>query len=250
MADVDEARRLAETAEQTLVSVLGQLTAVGLRGSAQATAAAQREVTALIEAIAALRARGEVLRQQILGIEHAGKSAAAGPSASAPKHGPSVRSDPGLQRGALGGAYRAGVHDPHELFEPKERAIADWLATGDRSAVHPRPRDDTTHGKKNPDAMVRTSPTDLGTVTEFKTLDQHSSTAVKNNIKDAARQLRQHGNGHTVIDGRRIGLTAETARHGYARAHGEHTKWNKPMPDRVTFILGDGSALTLGGSHG
>ena len=97
--------------------------------------------------------------------------------------------------------------------------------------------------------MIRSGPSDHGTVTEFKTLNQMTSSAVQRSIKYAARQLRQHGSGDVFIDGRSVGLAEETARHGYQRAHGEHRQRNKAMPNRVTFILADGSGLTLGGPN-
>jgi hypothetical protein len=70
--------------------------------------------------------------------------------------------------------------------------------------------------KKNPDSMVRTSPEDPGTVTEFKTLDNASSNAVRQNILGAAKQVDQYGGGDAILDGRGVKLTDQDARRGYA----------------------------------
>ena len=96
-------------------------------------------------------------------------------------------------------------------------------------------------GKKNPDSMVRNSPEDPGTITEFKTLDSASSNAVRRNILDAAKQVDQYGGGDVVLDGRGVNLTDEDARRGYARAVGQAKQMDLPMPDQVKIIMGDGS---------
>jgi hypothetical protein len=148
--------------------------------------------------------------------------------------------DPGEHRGELRDDFRPGCHDPEGRFDEKERSIADRLAQ-DGASVHPRERDDTVDDKKNPDSMVRTSPEDPGTVTEFKTLESASSNAVRQNILDAAKQVDQYGGGDAILDGRGVKLTDEDARRGYARAVGQARQMNLPMPDRVMIIIGDGS---------
>ncbi|MEV6490821.1 hypothetical protein AB0M20_19715 [Actinoplanes sp. NPDC051633] len=148
--------------------------------------------------------------------------------------------DPGKHRGELHDAFRAGVHDPDRLFNVTEHRIADRLAE-DGASVHPRERDDTVPGKKNPDAMVRNSPDDVGTITEFKTLKSADSSAVRRNILDAAEQVDQYGGGNVVIDGRGVNLTDESAGRGYARAVGQAKQMDLPMPERVEIIMGDGS---------
>jgi len=136
------------------------------------------------------------------------------------------------------------VHDPHGLFEPKETDIARRLAA-DGACVHPRARDDTVQNKTNPDAMVRTSPHDPGTVTEFKTPDSMSSTSVQRCVLTAARQMRTYGGGDVVIDGRPVGLTDSEARRGYGRAAGQARTTGQPMPRRVRIILADNTMITL-----
>jgi hypothetical protein len=118
--------------------------------------------------------------------------------------------------------------------------VADRLAQ-DGASVHPRERDDTVDDKKNPDSMVRTSPEDPGTVTEFKALESASSNGVRQNILAAAKQVDQYGGGDAILDGREVKLTDEDARRGYSRAVGQARQVNLPMPDRVMIIMGDGS---------
>ena len=92
--------------------------------------------------------------------------------------------------------------------------------------------------------MARSGPADDGTVTEFKTLNEPTSTAIKDNIRLGTGQVLPHGNGHVVVDGRAAGLTEAVARRGYARLAGERAAHGKPMPAEVTIILGDGRGLT------
>lgn len=148
--------------------------------------------------------------------------------------------DPGEHRGELRRDFKPGCHDPGGRFEEKERRIADRLAE-DGASVHPRERDDSVTNRKNPDAMVRRSPEDPGTVTEFKTLSSGNSGAVRRNIIEAGAQVHPHGGGDVVIDGRDVRLTDEDARRGYARAVGQAREQNLPMPQRVMFVMGDGS---------
>lgn len=154
--------------------------------------------------------------------------------------------DPGKHKGALGNEFRAGVNDPRGMFEPKERSVADRLAD-EGEMVHPRERIDDVADLKNPDAMVRTGPSDPGTVTEFKTLGSDNSAAVKENILRAGDQLAQHGGGDVVIDGRGVALTEENARRGFARAVGQARTHGSDLPDRVRMILGDGTIILLPG---
>ncbi|MCI4066497.1 hypothetical protein MRQ36_29645 [Micromonospora sp. R77] len=163
-------------------------------------------------------------------------------SGSSHVHDPNF--DPGKQRGPLGDKFSPGVVDPADLFEPKERAIADRLAQ-EGEMVHPRPRIDNVQDLKNPDSMVRSRPDDPGIVTEFKTLDSDGSTAVRRNILAAGRQVAQEGGGELVMDGRGVGLTEEDARRGYGRAVGQHRQQATPLPERVRIILGDDRIITL-----
>jgi hypothetical protein len=120
----------------------------------------------------------------------------------------------------LGDAFEAGVHDPHGRFMPKETAIAERLAS-EGLVVHARKIVEGHDGYKNPDAIVRSGPEDPGRITEFKTLGAPTSTSVRGNIMDAASQVRFHGGGDLVLDGRAAGLTEAEALRGYARAAGQ-----------------------------
>jgi hypothetical protein len=111
--------------------------------------------------------------------------------------------------------------------------------------VTPIERVDGVDGLTNPDSVVRRSPDDPGTITEFKTLDSGSSTAVKDDIIQAGRQVGPHGGGDAVIDGRAVGLTEEEARRGFGRAVGQARVHGQTMPEKVHIILGDGRMLTL-----
>lgn len=160
--------------------------------------------------------------------------------------------EPSVETLPLGDSFRPGVHDPgvmtrngrEPMFSPKERVIAQRLAT-DGAAVHPRPRFDDRRNQKNPDAMVRWSAGDAGTITEFKTLDAATSGAVRDSIRRAAKQLHPLGGGDLVIDGRVVGLTADDARRGYARAAGQARQHGQPLPRVVRFIMPDGSMMKM-----
>ncbi|MGC5663741.1 WXG100 family type VII secretion target [Micromonospora sp. WMMD723] len=161
-----------------------------------------------------------------------------------PEHGHGPAFDPGSQKGSLGSAFRAGVEDPRGLFDPKERDIADRIAE-QGNMVHPRERIDDVHGSKNPDAMIRSSPTDPGVVTEFKTLDRASSEAVRRNILAAGKQVAQTDGGNLIIDGRTVGLTEEDARRGISRALGQHRQHGSLLPDQVLIVLGDNRTISF-----
>ncbi len=152
--------------------------------------------------------------------------------------------DPGEHHGELGKAFSPGCHDPEGRFDDKERRIADRL-TDDGASVHPRLRDDTVQNKQNPDSMVRASPEDPGTVTEFKTLQSADSAAVQRNILKAGKQVEPYGGGDAVIDGRDVQLTADAAQRGYARAVGQARDKGMPLPNKVTVIIGDGSLIVF-----
>ena len=136
------------------------------------------------------------------------------------------------------------MHDEKGAFSPKENAIADWLVADERSAcIHPWERDPGSQDTQ-PDAMVRRTAEDRGTVTEFKTLEENSHSAVQANLKRGTRQIVPHDNGDVVVDGRPVGLDEENARRGYARFVGERASRSRPLPQKVTIILGDGRGLT------
>ena len=160
--------------------------------------------------------------------------------------------DPGIQKGPLGPDFQPGtVVDPQGLFNPEERAIADRLAQ-DGYMVHARKVDQSVEQVPNPDAMLRLSPDDPGTVTEFKTLEPNKhgepaqpSAKVRDDIRDANGQVRPHGGGYAVIDGRGVDLTEADARRGYARAVGNAQHHGIGLPEKVLIVLGNNSILEL-----
>lgn len=163
-----------------------------------------------------------------------------------PPEAPNPR-DPS-EPGPLGASFAPGAHDPEGHFSPKERAIAERLAR-DGACVHPRVADHTRHGHSNPDAIVRWSPTDGGTVTEFKTLAPSSDATdatVKANISKAAKQLgKREIVGDVVIDARATTVTAAQARTAYARVVGESAAHDFPLPRRVRVILASDDIIDL-----
>jgi hypothetical protein len=150
--------------------------------------------------------------------------------------------DPAFHPGAMGEHYQPGVFDPANEFTDKERAIADRLAE-DGEMVNQRPTDHGASGQRNPDTMVRTGPGDPGRITEFKTLESDSNSAIQRNILQSGEQAG--GDGAVVIDGRQVGLTRDVAVRGYQRAVGNSLAHGKTMPGLVRVILGDGSIITL-----
>jgi hypothetical protein len=146
-------------------------------------------------------------------------------------------SSPGPERsGSLGAAFKAGVQDFGAILTPKERMIADYLAArgANVQAISP---DHTVFRQSNPDTIVRRSAADPGTVTEFKTLERPTSSAVKRCILTAGGQLTGSGGGHVVIDGRAVNLDESTAREGRARAVGEARAHRKSAPAGIFVIL-------------
>ncbi|MGH3734950.1 MAG: hypothetical protein ACRDT6_04925 [Micromonosporaceae bacterium] len=133
-----------------------------------------------------------------------------------------------------------------EPFRQKERAIAEHLVTEHGAMVHRRPEDHTTYRKTNPDALVRYDGADPGRLTEFKTLTEATTSAVKRDIIDAAKQLSQHGGGDAVIDGRQVHLGEDVVRQGYARAAGQAQAHGQAMPRRARVILSGGRTIDLG----
>lgn len=100
-------------------------------------------------------------------------------------------------------------------------------------------------GRTNPDSIVRYDAEDPGHLTEFKTLYEASTTAVKNDIIKAGKQLAQYGGGDVVIDGRNVALTEEAARHGHARAVGQARRHGQALPQRVLVLVGNTRIIVL-----
>jgi hypothetical protein len=153
--------------------------------------------------------------------------------------------DPGAELGALGDRFEPGVFDPHGRFLEKEKRIGRRLeAEGWR--VDARPTDHSS-GQKNPDALVRKHRDDEGAIVEFKTQDVGESNAVKRNMLRASGQAlkaaRELGaRREVVIDGRKVGLSEETALRSFRRAVGQPRSTLVPV---VHVILGDGRLVTF-----
>ncbi|WP_328519650.1 hypothetical protein [Kribbella sp. NBC_00359] len=154
--------------------------------------------------------------------------------------------DPAFDLRPLEVDFAPGVHDPHQDFLPKERKIAVRLER-EGWRIDARPRVDTIEGHKNPDTMVRKSRDDEGAIVEFKTQDKGSSNAVKRSMLKASGQaLKAAGDPaakrEVVIDGRRVGLTEETALRSFRRARGQP---GSVVAEVVHVILGDGRLVTF-----
>ncbi|MEU4291161.1 hypothetical protein AB0E63_23295 [Kribbella sp. NPDC026596] len=146
----------------------------------------------------------------------------------------------------IGVDFAPGVFDPRGSFEPKERLIADRLvAEGWR--LDARPPDHTVDGHKNPDAMLRRSGSDEGSIIEFKTLTSGASNTVKRSMLKASGQALKAARELTmgrevVVDGRPVGLTEETALRSFRRACGQP---GSTVAAVVHVILGDGRLVTF-----
>ena len=113
--------------------------------------------------------------------------------------------------------------------------------------MHPRRADHTKQGRSNPDAMVRWSPADVGTITEFKTLDpgeDASDTTLRAAIGRGSKQLRATA-GCLVIDTRGTALAETQARRGHARAVGHARVHGKTLPGRIIVILPSNAMIDL-----
>lgn len=129
-------------------------------------------------------------------------------------------------------------------LKPEEQAVVDDLV--DRGAeVEILVENHGEHGLKNPDARVRWSEREAWVVTEFKSLGSGTSTAVKNNIIAAGKQVAARGGGDVVIDTRGVDIDLATIETGYARARGQAAEFGQPLPDRVHVILTNGRRIIL-----
>ncbi|NMO88666.1 hypothetical protein [Actinomycetospora sp. TBRC 11914] len=145
--------------------------------------------------------------------------------------------------GAQGGRFAPGVHElpGARAFQAHERPTAELLASEGKS-VHAR-AEVNARDVKNPDALVRAGRDDPGTYTEFKRPRKPTNTAVKDEIRRAAKQLDQYGGGDLVLDGRASGLTREAAEKGLRRALGEARTHGSVLPSRIRIVLADGSSI-------
>jgi hypothetical protein len=145
--------------------------------------------------------------------------------------------------GAQGGRFAPGVHElpGARAFQPHELPTAELLASEGKS-VHAR-AEVNAQNVKNPDALVRARPDDPGTYTEFKQPQRPTDSAVKDEIRRAAKQLDQYGGGDLVLDGRANGLSREAAERGLRRALGQAQTHGSVLPSRIRIVLGDGSSI-------
>jgi hypothetical protein len=111
--------------------------------------------------------------------------------------------------------------------------------------VHARKPDYSRPDESDPDAVIRLSPDDPGTITEFKTPVAATHNSARANINSAGQQVGDHGGGIAVLDLRPSGMLEADARRGYARAVGYALAHHKTMPERVLFIMPDGHYLEL-----
>jgi hypothetical protein len=142
--------------------------------------------------------------------------------------------DPAFDLRPLEVEFAPGIHDPRGSFNPRELSIATRLAEGSWRIDAREPNHGS--GEKNPDAMVRKSRDDEGTIVEFKTPTRNSSSTIKRNICDASDQAAE-----IVVDGRDTGLTEADAWRAYRRAAGQP---GKTIADVVHVILGDGRLVS------
>jgi hypothetical protein len=146
--------------------------------------------------------------------------------------------DPAFDARPLEVDFAPGVSDPGNIFEPKERLIADRLAEqGWR--VDARRADHTRDRVSNPDSMVRKSADADGVVIEFKTPTSGKSNAIKRNIHDASKQAGERS--EILIDGRSVDLSEDAASRAFRRACGQP---GGRVADVVHVILGDGRLIT------
>ncbi|MFF0341851.1 hypothetical protein [Kribbella sp. NPDC004875] len=146
--------------------------------------------------------------------------------------------DPAFDPRSLDVDFAPGVFDPDDVFQPKERAIADRLAE-EGWRVDARPADHTRDQVPNPDSMVRKSKEADGIVIEFKTPISGTSNAIKRSIHDASRQAGERN--EVLIDGRAVGLSEDTALRAFRRACGQP---GGRVADAVHVILGDRRLIT------
>lgn len=163
-----------------------------------------------------------------------------------------VRAPGGAMRAALdpsdwgpqGPRFSPGVHDPEGLLLPHEKRLAEFLADEEGSSVHAHRRA-VMNDEKSPDVLVRRGGRDPGTYIELKELRSASSVSVMRNMREAESQLGPWGGGEAVIDGRRAGLTSDTAEAGVDRATKSAQKGGKPLPEYVRLLVEDGTSLTF-----
>ncbi len=144
------------------------------------------------------------------------------------------------QFGARGDDFMAGTTRGFKEGST-ELDTANYLAETQGAQVDAIPAS-TVQGQRTPDAMVRISGDDVGTATEFTNVGNAANT-VANRLGDKSSQLGNsvYGTGNVVLDGRESGLTYEAAQQGW----NAFLRYGPGHIQQATFILGDGSAVTL-----
>ncbi|MFG1909947.1 hypothetical protein [Kribbella sp. NPDC048928] len=148
--------------------------------------------------------------------------------------------DPAFHHQGLGRDFAPGVHDPDGALIYDEPAVAERLEQ-EGWRVDARPEDQRVQGTRNPDAMVRKDPSDVGRITEFKTLGSSSPAAAKRAINHGSGQVPPV-DGEVVVDGRNVGLTEQAARAAYRGARAQR---GGRLASKIHIILGDGRMLTF-----
>lgn len=139
--------------------------------------------------------------------------------------------DPGT-RGALGPLFRTGVHEtPAASFTPDQLPAARLLESEGHSV----------HARTDPAALVRSSPTDRGRLTELMRPEEPTGAAVENAILEANGRLARQGSGDIVVDARGSGLDVDTAGRGLVAAISRVLAQGDEPPDSVRFVLDDRS---------
>lgn len=137
--------------------------------------------------------------------------------------------DPG-NRGALGPLFRPGIHEtPTASFTPEQLPAARLLESEGHSV----------HARADPAALVRSSPTDGGRLTELVRPGEPTSAAVENAILDANARLARNGSGDIVIDARGTDLDVDTAGQGLLAAITRVMGQGHEPPDSVRFVFDD-----------
>lgn len=135
------------------------------------------------------------------------------------------------RRGTLGPLFRPGIHEgPASGFTPAQRRGAELLAD-EGASVHPA----------GDLALVRSSPTDRGRVTDLARLEAPTEEAVENAVLESAGRLARAGDGDLVLDVRAVGLPVDTAGQGLVRAVERATAQRLDLPDSIRFVFDDRS---------
>lgn len=135
-------------------------------------------------------------------------------------------------RGALGPLFRPGIHEtPSATFTPAQRPAAELLEQEGHS-VHARP---------DPAALVRSSSTDGGRLTELMRPTEPTGPAVENAILDANGRLARNGSGDIVIDARGTALDEDAAGEGLVAAITRILSQGHEPPDSIRFVFDDRS---------